>query len=137
MKKLKMIYILILLFLLIFSFTFSKQKEIKTDVFNDYFTEPNEILYFIMEDYKIFCYTDSLKNKISVSLFKLEKFLKKEGYEIENIAVIIHNHLLDCKFSKTDKKTYQRFKKYGFKGMYLLYSNLTNKVYILEDESVN
>ena len=50
-------------------------------------------------------------------------------YKIEDIAVIIHNHLKGCKFSPTDKRLHWRLKKYGFRGRFLLYSHTTNKTY--------
>lgn len=63
---------------------------------------------------------------------RLKKELKKKGYEIKDIAVIIHNHLTVCRFSDEDHKRYRRLKKYGFEGLFLVYCHTSDKVYDIE-----
>lgn len=110
----------------------------KADVINyswqELFTEPCEIAYIIMEDWTTFTYTSQLENEIYITIGKLGRQLRtsERNYKIKDIAIIIHNHLKDCKFSPTDYKQYRRFKKYGFKGHFLLYSHTTNKTYDIE-----
>ena len=108
------------------------------DLLNDYwqklFTEPFETAYIYMKDYTFFPYTSHYEDLIYMEIGRLEEALQKKGYEIKDIAVIIHNHLKDCTFSAEDHKQYRRFKKYGFRGLFLLYSNITNKVYDIEDK---
>jgi len=100
------------------------------------FTEPIETLYIIMEDRVSFQYSSQDENQVFLTIGTLEKQLRtpERDYKMKDIAVIIHNHLKDCKFSSTDKKQYWRLKKYGFKGLFLLYSHTTNKVYDIEDK---
>jgi len=111
----------------------------KEDVINDYwqslFGDSIETLYIIMKDYTIFPYTSHYEDMIYMEIGRLEKALKKKGYKIKDIAIIIHNHLDDFRFSFLDHKQYRRFKKYGFSGSFLLYSNLTNKTYDIEDKN--
>lgn len=108
------------------------------DLLNDYwqklFTEPFETAYIYMKDCTFFPYTSHYEDLIYMEIGRLEEALQKKDYEIKDIAVIIHNHLKDCTFSAEDHKQYRRFKKYGFRGLFLLYSNITNKVYDIEDK---
>lgn len=98
------------------------------------FTEPYEIAYIIMNDWITFTYSNQDENKVYITIGKLEKQLQtpERKYKIEDIAIIIHNHLKDCKFSPRDYKQHRRFKKHGFKGLFLFYSHMTNKVYDIE-----
>jgi hypothetical protein len=101
------------------------------------FTEPVEIVYVIMKDGTPFNYTSHYDDKVYMSIGRLEKILKKfknKDYRIEDIATVIHNHLKDCRFSLEDRKQYRRLKKYGFNGLFLLYSHMMNKIYFLEDK---
>lgn len=128
------IMILALIYLLMLGSVFSTEKK---DSINDYwqslFTEPFETAYIFLKDYTFFPWT-SREEVIYIEVGKLEEMLEKNGYKIEDIAVIIHNHLMDCTFSPQDHKQYRRLKKHGFKGMFLLYSNLTKKTYNIENE---
>jgi len=100
------------------------------------FTEPIETLYIIMEDRVAFKYSNQDEVEVRMTLGTLEKRLRtpERNYKIKDIAVIIHNHLKGCTFSPTDRKLYWRLKskKYGFRGLFLLYSHTTNKTYDIE-----
>ena len=114
-----------------------QKKEIK--YWRELFTEPYETIYIFMKDRTFFGFSGQDETKVYMSMPLLEKRLKSfkdENYKIEDIAVIIHNHLKGHTFSPADKKLYWRLKskKYGFKGRFLLYSHTTNKVYDIEDK---
>jgi len=66
----------------------------------------------------------------------LEKILKtpEKTYRIKDIAIIIHNHFLDDKFSHRDWRQYRDLKNRGFNGLFLMYCHRTNKTYCLEDK---
>ena len=121
-----------LICLLILNSALSAEKE---DIINynwrELFTEPCEIVYVIMDDWTTFTFSDQDENKIDFVIGTLEKQLRTQerNYKIEDIAIIIHNHLKDCRFSPKDYIQYRRLKKYGFQGLFLLYSNITKKVY--------
>ena len=99
------------------------------------FTEPIEMIYIIMEDERVFHRTSHDEVEISMDTGRLEKALKKKGYEIKDIAIVIHNHLKDCRFSSEDHKRYRRLKKYGFNGLFLVYCHISNKAYDIEDKN--
>jgi len=101
------------------------------------FTEPIETLYIIMEDRIAFKFSNQDENQVFLTIGTLEKQLRtpERDYKMKSIAVIIHNHLKGCTFSPTDYKLYWRLKKYGFKGLFLLYSHTANKTYDIEDKN--
>ena len=94
----------------------------------DFFPDSVERIYIIMKDYTIFPYTSHYEDMIYIEIGRLEKALKKKGYKIKDIAIIIHNHLDDSRFSILDHKQYRKLKKYGFDGRFLLYSRRTKEV---------
>lgn len=132
MKKIKMI--LVFLILLIITIPSSALK--KFNFFSPLFTEPIEKIYFIMKDGTSFYHTNNYGGKIYVRIVKLEETLKRfenENYEIKDIALIIHNHLSDCRFSPADRTYYRRLREKGFNGLFMLYSNVSRKTYCLEE----
>jgi len=128
----KRILILGLMYLLILGSVLSAEER---DPINDYwqklFPPPVEKVCIIMKDYMIFPHTSHYEDVIYMEIGRLEKALKKKGYKMGDIAVVIHNHLDDSRFSNLDYKQYRRLKRYGFNGLFLLYSNLTDKTYNL------
>lgn len=105
----------------------------------DLFTEPCEIVYFIMKDRQPFRISNEGVKSIHVPIEELEKRLKgeKEAYEIKDIAIVIHNHRTGRKFSPADWKFYGDLKKRGFNGRFLIYCHMTNKTYDIETEEAN
>ena len=130
------IFILALIYSLMLGSVLATEKE---DILNhnwqSFFTEPIEIVYIIMKDGRRFWRTSHDEVKISMDTGRLEKALKKRDYEIKDIAVVIHNHLKDCRFSSDDYQRYRRLKKYGFNGYFLVYCHTSNKVYDIEDKA--
>ena len=44
------------------------------------------------------------------------------GKEVNEIAILIHNHIVPSEFSRGDIGFYEGIKRLGFKGLYLLYT---------------
>jgi len=130
------IVILGLIYLLMLGSALPAERKDNFNPWQSLFTEPIETLYIIMEDRVAFKYSNQNEIEVRMTLGKLEKQLrtKERSYKIKDIAVIIHNHLKGCTFSPTDRKLHWRLKKYGFKGLFLLYSHTTNKTYDIEDK---
>ena len=129
-------FILALIYLLLLGPIFAAKENKSTNPWQELFTEPFEKAYIIMEDWTTFPYSNQDENMVFLTVGKLEKQLRtpERKYKIKDIAVIIHNHLKDCKFSPVDYKQHRRLKKYGFRGLFLLYSHTTNKTYDIEDK---
>ena len=100
-----------------------------------FFTEPCEIVYFIMKDRQPFRVSSGRVKSIYVPIEELEERLKneEEGYEIKDIAIVIHNHRTKKRFLSADWKFYRDLKKRGFNGRFLIYCHMTNKTYNIED----
>ena len=128
------ILILSLIYLLVLGSAFAIEKKGNFNPWQSLFTEPIETLYIIMEDRVAFRYSNQDEIEVHMTLGKLEKELRtpERNYKIEDIVVIIHNHLKGCTFSPTDRKLHWRLKKYGFRGRFLLYSHTSNETYDIE-----
>jgi len=95
----------------------------------DYFPDPVERIYIVMKDGKAFKHTNYEERLVYVGAGILEDFLKKKGYEIKDIAIIIHNHRFEQKFAPADWKFYNDLKRRSFNGYFLLYCHKTKEVY--------
>lgn len=129
--------IILALYLIALMPLFAAEKKKKVNFFQGLFTDRIERVYIIMKDGMPFKHTDHYENKLCLSVGRLEEVLKKfkdENYRIKDIAIIIHNHLKDYRFSDLDRKEHMRLKKHGFNGLFMLYSHMTNKTYCLEEK---
>lgn len=119
------------------SFALPAEKE---DAIIDYwkklFIEPVETIYFIMKDGIGFRHSNQYEKLIYVDIKELKKRLKTPAriYEIKDIAIIIHNHRIEKKFSDNDKRFHGDLKKYGFDGLFLIYCHRTNETYDIENK---
>lgn len=93
------------------------ETNIKGSLFNSWFTEPIEICYFIMNDGAIYKHTSHEENRVEISTAEM----KRDGYEVADIALIIHNHFVNPHFSLLDEDAYRRFYRKGFRGAFLLW----------------
>jgi len=104
----------------------------------DYFTEPIETIYIQMHDNEAFKYTSHDEEEIDLNTQALQSWLKRvnqgrnKNYNIENIKLIIHNHLNNFKFSERDYRTHRDLKQHGFNGHFMLYSNPTKQTYFID-----
>jgi len=122
------ILILGLACLLMLGSAFSTEKK-HTKSWLDYFPDPVERIYIIMKDGKAFKHTNYEERLVYVGAGILENILKKRGYKIKDIAIIIHNHRFEKKFSPADWKFYNDLKRRSFNGYFLLYCHKTKEVY--------
>lgn len=125
-----------LISLLLLGSVFSADKKRQVNFWEGLFKEPIEIIYMIMKDGTPLRHTSNSEIAVYTSIEKLEKGLKSldKSYRIKDIAIFIHNHFRDSKFSLEDRRLYEELKTCGFDGLFLLYSHMTNKTYDIEDE---
>ncbi len=102
-------------------------------LFKNKFKEPIEIIYFMMDDARIFKVTSYLENRVSFSVRNLKSEFRTKGYEVSNIILIIHNHTKRAYFSTSDIIMYRLFKGMGFDGKFYLYVYRTRKIYELAE----
>jgi len=115
-----------------------KAVKVKEKSWGDYFTEPIETLYIQMHDNKTFKYTSSDEGEIDLNTQALQMWFEKVNksmgtdYKIGNIKLILHNHRKNSKFSDRDYRTNTDLKNHGFNGYFLMYSNLSKKLYNID-----
>jgi len=112
---------------------FSAQKKIEINSWQELFTDHLERVCVFVKDKTVFRFTSHYENMVHLNAGSMKEDLKKHGYKIEDIEVVIHNHFTNCKFSNADDRQYSLLKSYGFEGRFLLYCHRTNKTYDIED----
>lgn len=126
--------VLSLIFLIV-TLQLSAEEKRKINSWQELFTEPCEIIYFIMKDSQPFRVSSGGVTNTHVPIEELSKRLKneEEGYEIKDIAIVIHNHHTGRRFSPADWTFYRDLKHRGFNGRFLMYCHKTKEVYNIED----
>lgn len=99
-----------------------KERDIFATIFNN---ASYEIVIIYCYDGTLFGYTNEQEGSVSFRISQLKDKLEKRGKKIDNIKIIIHNHLpnrvLCNHFSPSDRKQLQLLKNKGFKGLYALW----------------
>jgi len=121
-----------LIFIVILLFTITLNASDRINSWQDYFPDPVERIYIVMKGGLAFKKTNYEEHLVRMGAGILEETLKKKSYKIKDIAIIIHNHRIERKFSPADWKFYIDLKRRGFNGRFLIYCHLTNKVYDIE-----
>ncbi len=126
-----------LIYFLLLGSVLSAEKKRQINFWQSLFTEPCEIVYFIMKDGQPFRCSSGRVKSIHVPIEELKKKLKNEekAYKIKDIAIVIHNHRTKRRFLPADWKFYRELKRRGFNGRFLLYCHRTNKIYDIEDKA--
>lgn len=96
------------------------------DIFGAVFVgAPYEVVMIYCYDGLLFVYTEEQEGGVYLRLSWLRDKLKKHGKDMDDIKIIIHNHLLNrplCKhFSPGDRRQLQLLRNKGFKGLYALW----------------
>ncbi len=102
-------------------------------IFKNRFTEPIEVMYFLMNDTSLYRLTSNEANRIRFRLWEVENDLKQKGFEISDVIVIIHNHTRETYFSSNDIIMYASFKHEGFEGRFYIYVWRTRSIYELAE----
>ena len=102
-------------------------------IFKNRFTEPIEVMYFLMNDMRLFRATSNDESKVSLRIWELKREFKQNGYEISDIVVIIHNHDKVAYFSPSDINVYKIFRGEGFEGKFYIYVYRTKGIYELSE----
>ena len=102
-------------------------------LFENMFTEPIEVLYLLTNDMRGYKLTSNYENIVLFRMWELEKTLKRDGYKISDIIVIIHNHTTQAYFSRRDIISYKVFKSNGFEGKFYIYVSRNRTIYELAE----
>lgn len=105
--------------------------------FKDKFREPVEILYLLTVDFTLYRITSNDEVRITFSMEEVKRMMKKNGHDMTDVIVIIHNHLpfTSRRFSQNDIHSWRSFKREGFTGNFYLYLQGYNIIYeLIEDD---
>ena len=102
-------------------------------LFKDMFTEPIEVIYFLMDDMALYKITSNYENKVYLNMWVLKKDFNQNGHTFSDIIVIIHNHTRNTYFSSDDIDAYRTFKNAGFEGKFYLYVYRNKTIYELTE----
>lgn len=125
----KMLSLVVIILLVVSCASIPREKKDRVKSWLDYFPDPIERIYIVMKDETAFMFTNHEERFIYMGAGILEDFLKKRAYKIKDIAIIIHNHRFEQKFSPADWRFYRDLKKREFDGRFLIYCHLTKEVY--------
>jgi len=104
------------------------------NLFDNCFKEPFETVFIIMEDGKIYGFSAHLENTVGIGATFIRDFLKRKGYEISQISIIVHNHSHMPKLSYSDITVYRELVRMGFKGSYGIYHEPSRKVMLYKEK---
>ena len=120
-----------------------KRKEERTEArkkidisWKELFPDPTEKVYAIMKNGVIFRATSHDEKKVHMGFRILEKEIKKRGYKIEDIEIVVHNHRKEKSFSRSDYKQYWTLGSQGFDGKFLMYCHRTKEAYDMNKEQI-
>ena len=110
--------------------------EIVYEIFKGRFIEPFENLYLLTYDGTLYKITSHDELMVYFEWDWLVKMLKKNGHEISDIMIVIHNHPpnMSRRFSDMDIQSWYDFKREGFTGNFYLYISGFRIIYELREE---
>lgn len=130
-RAILLIFIILVLIILSQSL-FSQIYVTKGLLFPDFFKEPFETAVFVLKDGRF--YTFSSHHEHGIYLYGggsvIIEYLKKEGINIEDVAIVIHNHLTPASFSPINHRFFHQLQQAGFKGFFAIYYPFSKKVRI-------
>ncbi len=98
------------------------------------FTEQYEIAIVYTYDGVVFFYSSHEEETIRLNAISLTADMKKFGYAVEDIILIMHNHWRPGDFSGPDIMFYKALALGGFKGVFALYHQSTGKVEVYKGD---
>lgn len=105
-------------------------------IFKNKFIEPVENLYLLTYDWTLYKLTSQHERYVDFEMEELKRALKKNGHEISDIMLIIHNHPPTAPrgFSRADVQTWYEFKMEGFSGNFYLFISMTTVIFELRED---
>lgn len=101
------------------------------------FTEPFEILYLLVigeHDTPLIGLTTMEEDRINVSVAFIIEFLKADGYELSDVAIMIHNHFESPFLSWGNGIVLKKLRDKGFKGSFGVYHVPSDKIKWAKEE---
>lgn len=99
----------------------------KNDSFKPFFKEQCETLAVVMNDGRCILFSERNMDAVGVSASALSALFKELGYGMEDVEIVVHNHLKPAWFSPQDKRFCRQLVRFGFQGKFLVYFPSRNK----------
>lgn len=133
MFKKSVLICLAILFLVNFSYT---PQTLQEDVFiikgrmnwKDAFNEPFEIVFLVTYDTYLIGMTSQEEHTVGVSVTYIMEYLKADGYELSDIAIMVHNHFSMPFLSWGNGMVLKELRNRGFKGSFGVYHTPTDTI---------
>lgn len=130
----KRIVSFVFIFLVLVGATYSPQ--LNEDVYiikgrmnwKDAFNEPFEIVFLVMYDTHLIGMTTQDEGTVGVSVGFIVEYLKADGYELTDIAIMVHNHFKMPFLSWGNGMVLKELRRRGFKGAFGVYHTSTDKI---------
>jgi hypothetical protein len=99
----------------------------RVDFYAGYFQDVVERVVFISCTGHIYAFTTMEEHRVLLPISLLEEVLAKDGLEIKDLAVVVHNHWARPMFSEPDLAYFMELYKRGFRGAFVLYHQASGK----------
>ena len=104
----------------------------RDNVYERWFTEPVECIYFVWQNGERFKFTTHEWNMVSGDPEEKLQEMASHGYDIKTCWFVIHNHIVPAEFSNNDRALYRLLVRRGFRGAFKLYTS--RGVFMLRDK---
>jgi len=137
-KMKKLTFLVLLVLVSVSSFAQSKRVLVHDyqPKFDVLFREPFEVLAIYTKNGKTITITNYLEDRVNVTLEEVKNYLDSVGSDLASIKVMVHNHLAPYRWSFRDKEFYQRLKREGFKGQFVLYFPWSKDIRYIEEPAI-
>jgi hypothetical protein len=99
----------------------------ENDSFKPLFKEPSETLVVIFNNGRCLLFSERDVDAVGVSARALSDLFNEMGFRMDDVAIIVHNHLKPAWFSPQDKRFCHQLIWFGFQGKFLVYFPSRNK----------
>lgn len=100
----------------------------KGNLFKEFFREPFESAVFIFKDGTFYVFSTHHEIGIFYPVAYILDYFKKNGKDMKDVAIIVHNHQEPTPFSPGNNTVYHYLKNRGFNGLFIIYYPFSGKI---------
>ena len=100
----------------------------ESNIFDGSFKQPFEILYLVFYNGDCLSFSTYQKSAIPISAGSLNYLLEGRNRKLEDVAIMVHNHLAMPRFSDGNYIFLKRLRGLGFKGSFCIYVTSSGRV---------
>ena len=134
MNKIVCISILLILLFLPLSNETNKVYVEVGNLWKEAFTEPYEVLYVLCENGDIYSFTTREESRIKISPLQLRDFLELNKHGIDDVILMIHNHLGYPFMSEKNMTFMKKLRTLGFTGVFCMLNTASGKMVCIRND---